>query len=85
MKPAGTYKITRQGQITLPAEAREKMELKEGDMVEMYYGDDLVIIKKKKEPVEVFEKLAASATKRFKEKGLRPKDVSREIEAARKS
>jgi len=84
MKTAGAYKITRQGQITLPAEAREKIGLKEGDMVEMFYGGGLVLMKKKKEPLQVFEELATTASKRFKEKRITPAVVAREIETARK-
>ncbi|MBI2041294.1 MAG: AbrB/MazE/SpoVT family DNA-binding domain-containing protein [DPANN group archaeon] len=84
MKTAGTYKITRQGQITLPAEARDKLELKEGDIVEMYYDGNMVLIKKRKEPVKVFEELAAAAGGRFREKGITRTDVAKEIRAARK-
>ncbi len=84
MKPAGTYKITRQGQITLPAGARREIALSEGDVVEMYYTKDLIIIKKKKEPLRVFEELAATAGKRFKEKKITQADVTREIETVRR-
>lgn len=85
MKSAGTYKITRQGQITLPAGARQEIALSEGDVVEMYYTTDLVIIKKKKEPLQVFEELAAAAGKRFKEKKITRADVANEIETVRRS
>ena len=85
MKSAGTYRITRQGQVTLPSQARESLELKEGDVVDMYYGGDMVIIKKKKEPIEVFEQLASKASARFSEKKLRKSEVEREIKAARRS
>ncbi len=84
MKLAGTYKITRQGQITLPAEAREEIELNEGDKVEMFYEGDIILVKKKKAPLQVFEELAEATTQRFKEKGITPKDVTAEIEAVRK-
>lgn len=35
MKNLGSYKIMRQGQITIPAEARKELDLKEGDISEM--------------------------------------------------
>jgi len=84
MKTAGTYKITRQGQITLPSEARELLNLKEGDIVDMFYGEDIVLIKKKKEPLQIFEELAAATSRRFKEKGITKEDVENEIKAVRK-
>ena len=47
MKAAGTYKITRQGQITLPAPIRQELNLKEGQVLDFFYSDDLILIKKK--------------------------------------
>lgn len=84
MKLAGTYKITRQGQITLPAEARENINLHEGDVVEMFYGDDLVLVKKKKTPLEIFEELSQRTTSRFRENKITPEVLRREIELVRK-
>lgn len=84
MKNSGIYKITRQGQITLPAEARSEIGLKEGDRVEMFYGSGMVLIKKQKDPLEVFEEISNMANKRFKEKKLTPSAVNREIERSRK-
>ncbi len=85
MKAAGTYKITRQGQITLPAVVRQELNLKEGQVLDFFYSDDIIVIRKKREPVEVFRELAAKAAKRFKERGITREDVSREIAAVRKA
>lgn len=85
MKAAGTYKITRQGQITLPASIREAMELEEGQILDFFYSGNIIVIKKKKEPLEVFRELAAEATKRFKERGITREDVAEEIKAVRKA
>ena len=41
MIAAGTYKITRQGQITIPASIREDLGLREGDVLDFFYADDL--------------------------------------------
>lgn len=84
MKPAGTYRITRQGQVTLPSQAREELNLKEGDVIDMFYTSDMVVIKKKKEPIKIFEELASAASSRFKEKQLTRKKVAKEIKAARR-
>ncbi len=85
MKAAGTYKITRQGQITLPASIREALELEEGQVLDFFYSDDTILIRKKREPIEVFRELAAEATKRFKERGITRKDIAMEIKAVRKA
>jgi AbrB family looped-hinge helix DNA binding protein len=46
-------KITRKGQTTIPREFREKLGLKEGDMVLIEYRDNELIIK----PVKKLEDL----------------------------
>ena len=79
MKDLGTYKITRQGQITIPAEAREELDLKEGDTIEIYSGADLLLIKKKRTPIQVFHELAKKTTERFRDKGITREDVIKEI------
>ena len=84
MKNAGTYKITRQGQITLPSEAREELGLHEGDSIDFYFNDDMVIMKKRRSPKEIFESLAKKTTERFKERKITREDVAKEIENTRK-
>ena len=84
MKRAGSYKITRQGQITIPAEARKELDLQEGDLVDVYFSTDLIVIKKKKAPMQVFDELASKATQRFKEGGITRKTIEEEAEKARK-
>jgi len=83
MKNVGTYKITRQGQITVPAEVRKELDLEEGDMLDFFYADDVIVLKKKREPAEVFKELAEKATKRFKERGITRKEVGEEIKKYR--
>ena len=85
MKAAGTYKITRQGQITLPAPIRQELNLKEGQVLDFFYSDDTIVIRKKREPVEVFRELAATATKRFRQSGITKDDIRKEIMAVRKA
>ena len=84
MKNAGTYKITRQGQITLPSEAREEMGLEEGDSMDFYFNADMVIMKKRRTPKEIFESLAKKTTEKFRERKITKEDVAKEIENVRK-
>jgi AbrB family looped-hinge helix DNA binding protein len=83
MKAAGTYKITRQGQITLPAVVREALGLSEGEVLDFYYSDDTVLIRKKKAPVEVFRELAAVAERRFRQRKITREAIRREIKLVR--
>ena len=83
MKTAGTYKITRRGQITIPNAIRKSLKLHEGDMLDLFYFEDIVLLKKKKEPVEVFRSLAEKVRKEFKRKGITREDVEAEIKAYR--
>ena len=85
MKAAGTYKITRQGQITLPASVRENLKLREGQVLDFYYSDDTILIKKKKEPIAVFRELATKTRQQFKEEKVTRGDVKKAIEAVRKA
>lgn len=41
-------KVTRNYQITIPASIRDKINLKEGDIVEVYLNGDEIIIRKAK-------------------------------------
>ena len=79
MKTLGTYKIKRQGQITLPAEAREELNLNEGDCIEIYSGSDLILIKKRRTPVQVFNDLAKVTSDRFKKKSITRDDILKEV------
>ena len=85
MKAAGTYKITRQGQITLPAMVREELNLKEGQVLDFFYSDDLILIRKKRAPLEVFLELTEKTRKQFKERGITREVIAKEIEAVRKA
>lgn len=79
MHSAGNYKMTKQGQIILPKVIIDAMKLKEGNILDFYYSDDIIVIKKKKEPIEVFKELAEITRKRFLEKGISEADVEKEI------
>ena len=81
---AGTTVITRQGQVTLPKAAREKSNYSIGNRLEVYFSGDLIIMKRRRGPVAVFEELAKKARQRFADNKISRKDVGDAIAAARK-
>ncbi|MBN2517689.1 MAG: AbrB/MazE/SpoVT family DNA-binding domain-containing protein [Candidatus Altiarchaeota archaeon] len=83
METAGTYKMTRAGQITIPREIREEMKLEKGSQLDFYYDSDMILIRKKRTPLEVYETLAKKTHERFKRQGITRKDVEEAVEAAR--
>ncbi|MEK6982779.1 MAG: AbrB/MazE/SpoVT family DNA-binding domain-containing protein [Candidatus Micrarchaeota archaeon] len=83
MKFGGTGVVTRQGQITLPKNAREEGDFEVGTIIEFFYSDDIVLIKRRKEPKQVFEELAKRTRERFEKEGIKPKDVESAIAKVR--
>ncbi|RLI61842.1 MAG: AbrB family transcriptional regulator [Candidatus Asgardarchaeum californiense] len=63
-------KITRNNQITLPAEIRRKLGVKEGDYIEIVEKDGMIILRKLK--------IARKTIKLGRE--LKPEDIERIIE-----
>ena len=84
MDYAGSGIVTRQGQITIPKTIRKKIGIEIGSSLDFYFGEDLIIIKPKHEPKEIFKELAVKTRKRFKKKGIKKSDVEQEISKYRK-
>ena len=84
MKFAGSGKITRQGQVTLPADSRKEMRVMEGDTVEFYTSENLIIVKKKPTPAEIFGTLSNEIGERFRKKGIKKAEILSEIDRQRK-
>jgi len=84
MDYAGSGIVTRQGQITIPKSIRKKIGINIGTSLEFYFNDELIIIKPKHEPKEIFLELAAKTRKRFKKKGIKKSDIEKEITRYRK-
>lgn len=83
MNFVGTGVVTRQGQVTLPKKARDALKLALGSVLEFFYNDDIVVIKRRAAPAEVFKQLAEETRKEFKARGITRKDVEAEIAAHR--
>jgi AbrB family looped-hinge helix DNA binding protein len=67
-------KVTRNYQITIPASIRDKINLKEGDIVEVYLnGDEIVIRKAKSERprIKLGKKLTVEEIEEIIERGER--------------
>lgn len=79
MEYAGVTRVTRQGQVTLPAKLRKELQLKRGDSLEVYYSGGTVVIRKKSPPLEVFEDLAAKIRRHFKARAITRSDVEEAI------
>lgn len=84
MDYAGSGIVTRQGQITVPKPIRKKIGINLGTVLDFYYNENLIVIKPKHEPIEIFRELAAKTRKRFKRTGIKRSDVGKEISKHRK-
>ena len=84
MKFVGTTCVTRQGQVTLPKIAREEGNYALGSVLEVYFSNDLILMKRKREPVKAFEELASKTRAKFRERKITKKDVEEEIRLSRK-
>ncbi|MEK6984197.1 MAG: AbrB/MazE/SpoVT family DNA-binding domain-containing protein [Nanoarchaeota archaeon] len=73
------------GQIVIPQDIRDDLDIKPGTKFAVYGKKDMVILKKIKTPtLEDFEKLVDFGVKFAKEKGIKSeKDVERMIHEAR--
>lgn len=76
-------KVLRSGQVTFPKEVREKLNLKEGDLLDFEIGDAMVIVRPKvlvdrqaegKKLWQIIEKMHA------KMEGVDPQEVEQAIE-----
>ncbi len=84
MEYGGTSTVTRQGQVTVPKRIRDALDLGLGSILEFYYTDDLVVIKKRKPPEEVFENLASKTRAGFRRRRVKKSDIEKEIRGYRK-
>jgi len=83
MRYAGSGVVTRQGQITVPKVIRDSSGIDIGTILEFYYNDDMIIVKQKRLPLDVFESLSGKTRERFKREGITEKEVEKEIQSSR--
>lgn len=78
-------RVSAKGQIVIPKDLRQKLNLKEGDRLLVYSTDSMLVIRKVTKQESILSIVAQPVRKKIKELGIRRKDVSRAIVQARRS
>lgn len=78
-------KVTRRGQITIPAEAREKLGIGEDDYVAVYGSESILVLKKTTQPDldQRLEEALRRGVELAREKGITRRTVERAVEEVR--
>jgi len=78
-------KVTRRGQITIPAEARERLGIGEDDYVAVYGSESILILKKATQPdLDLrLEEALRRGVELAGEKGITRRTVDRAVEEVR--
>jgi len=78
-------KMSSRGQIVIPQELRERMNLEEGSKFAVVGMQDTIILKKLEPPKwEDFDKALNNMRKHGKERGISEKDIEKAVEDARR-
>lgn len=79
-------KMSSKGQIVIPRQLREEMNIKEGEVFAVVGSEDAIILKKIETPSEreVFEKLNQKWSAFAKKKGWKEEDLQNIIQKRRK-
>jgi AbrB family looped-hinge helix DNA binding protein len=79
-----TTTLSSRGQVVLPQDVRERLNLKEGDKFLVMAEEDTVILKAIKPiPKEKFESMLEATREAVKKAGITPEDLNRTIERVR--
>jgi len=78
-------KVSAKGQIVIPKDLRERLNLKEGDTLLVYSTDSMLVIRKVTKQETILSIIAEPVRKKIKQLGITRKDVSKAIEQARRS
>jgi AbrB family looped-hinge helix DNA binding protein len=81
----GLTKVSAKGQIVIPKDLRERLNLKEGDTLLVYSTDSMLVIRKVTKQETVLSIIAEPIRKKIRQLGITRKDVSKAIEQARRS
>ncbi len=81
----GLTKVSAKGQIVIPKDLRERLNLEEGDTLLVYSTDSTLVIRKVTKQETVLPSIAEPVRKKIRQLGITRKDVSKAIERARRS
>ncbi len=85
MMATSLTKVSSKGQIVIPKDLRERLNLKEGDTLLVYSTGSMLVIRKVARQESILSVIAEPVRKKIKRLGLTRKDVIRAIEQARRS
>ena len=83
--PTAITKVSAKGQIVIPKDLRERLNLREGDTLLVYSTDSMLVIRKVAKQESILSIIAEPVRKKIKQLGIRRKDVRKAIERARRS
>jgi AbrB family looped-hinge helix DNA binding protein len=84
MANLATTKMSSKGQVVIPEDIRNRLNLKAGTQFVVVGDKDVVIFKSISQPsMEEFDKLIAEVRRKAKEAGLRKSDVYKAVAKAR--
>jgi AbrB family looped-hinge helix DNA binding protein len=78
-------KVSSKGQIVIPKDLRNRLDLKEGDTLLVYSTGSILVIRKVTKQETVLSIIAGPLRKKIKQLGITRKDVRKAIEQARRS
>ncbi len=78
-------KVSAKGQIVIPKDLRERLNLREGDTLLVYSTDSMLVIRKVTKQESILSIIAEPVRKKIKQLGITRKDVRKAIEQARRS
>jgi len=78
-------KVSAKGQVVIPKDLRERLNLKEGDTLLVYSTDSMLVMRKVTKQETILSIIAEPVRKKIKQLGVRRKDVDKAIEQARRS
>lgn len=78
-------KVSAKGQVVIPKDLRERLNLKEGDTLLVYSTDSMLVMRKVTKQETILSIIAEPVRKKIKKLGITRKDVDKAIEQARRS
>ncbi len=85
MMATSLTKVSSKGQIVIPKDLRERLNLKKGDTLLVYSTGSMLVIRKVARQESILSVIAEPVRKKIKRLGLTRKDVIKAIEQARRS